>query len=209
MEKILLIDDKVLPNSNSYEVEKWKKIVGDDYHEYIDIHRSAEEYFDWDNAGNYCTPKFNIEDYAFVFIHHSQKGDSYFPSNTIEFIKQSLKGKLVLYSGNIEEKLINDEYPDFTYRSIKRQNLSDKLLEFIKKSILLKTWEIELLFFDYEKRLMGRLMKMIDTDFSKEEILNSREFNQFLALKFVKKNSEVYHKIISDEVDLINALKNL
>jgi hypothetical protein len=209
MKKILLIDDKILPNSNHCEVDKWKKIVESQYQDYVDIGRTPEEYFDWDNAGNYCNPKFNIEDYAFVFIHHSQKGDSYFPSNTMEFIKQSLKEKLVLFSGNIEEKIINDEYPDFTYRSIRRQNLSDKLSSFIKKSILLHSWEIELLFFDYEKRLIGNIMKMIDANLPKEEVIKSNEVQQFLALKFVNINSKLYHEIISEEGDLINTLRNL
>lgn len=208
MKKILIIDDKLLPNSDHTAADKWKVLV-EEFINYVDVNRFPEKYFEWDRAGNYCNLKFNDDDYSYVFIHHSQKGDSYFPSNIMDFIKQNLREKLVLFSGNIEEKIIYEENPDFTFRSIKRENLSAKLLEFIRKSVLLQSWEIELLYYDYDKRLIMNIMKMIDNNVSKAEIIKSKDLEQFLALKFVKPDTELYYKVINEQDDLINTLRNL
>ena len=190
--------------------EKWVKEIIGDCCDYLEVTRSANEYFKWDPAGNECVPLFDVDKYAFVFIHHSQKGDSLIPSTVIDLIKQILGEKLVLFSGNIDEHFINCENRDYIFRSIKRNKLRTKLKGFILHSIRLKEWVIEILFYDYENLLISKIMTMQDDQVSNDLIIGSLEFKRFLCIKNVIPDSSEYKKImLLDEYKLIEELRNL
>lgn len=60
MKKILIIDD---------HIERWKTKVNA-YTELIDLTSKPKDYFEYDEAGNDCKPKFEPDTYEYVFIHH-------------------------------------------------------------------------------------------------------------------------------------------
>jgi len=214
MKKVLLIDDKVIESANKdvfvYMVDKWSSERIAEYSDLVDISRSANDYFKWDQAGNDCNPLFNKTEYDFIFIHHSQKGDSIIPSNVIDLIKRDFGDKLVLFSGNIRENFLNTENFGFTYRSIQRQKLWDRFREFLKKSDILNEWVIEILYFDYEKHLVGKIMNLLDHDSSRDFINKSNEMKHYLKLKYVEPGSSKYQRIIdcTDE-ELVDELRKL
>ena len=214
MRKILLIDDKPIEVKDKETVgfmaDKWSSDKIAEFSDLVDVSKNANDYFTWDPAGNYCNPLFAKTEYDFIFIHHSQKGDSMIPSNVIDLIKQEFGDKLVLFSGNIKEYFLNTENFGFTYRSIQRQKLWDGFREFLKKSDTLKEWVIEILYFDYERHLIARIIELLDKETSRNLINNSKEMNHYLKLKYVEPGSSKYQKVFDcTDDDLVDELRKL
>ncbi|NTS41958.1 hypothetical protein HRG84_13660 [Flavisolibacter sp. BT320] len=214
MQKLLIIDDKNYVDPVSGDASpmtvKWLKDRVGEYSHLVEVAKSADKYFEWDIAGNACELLFEASKYSYVFIHHSQQGDSYFPSNIIDLIKIKLQDRLILFSGNIKESFLNTEYPPYIYRSITRPKLWDRFSEFLKKSVLVNEWLLEVLFFDYEKRLVGRIVEMQDNDYTHHQITNSKEFIQFLKLKCVGNDTATFKRITNaNGPDLIDELRKL
>jgi hypothetical protein len=197
--KILFIDDNLTRwNTANYRAE----VVFDN---------SVRKYFAFDDAGNDCQLLFNEEDFAYVFIHHSQQdGSELLPSNLMDLIKPKLGSKLVLFSGNIAEHFLNTDSPYYIYRTIKRPKLMVTLPEFIKKSIAANEWIIEIAYGNYEQSLINLIRQMISKGDEDSRIKASPELTRILLLKQVTTGSTEYHQIMSLENDeLIEALRNL
>lgn len=211
MKRLLFIDDKeVVTNgySANWRIEDWKSRVPDQPN-YIDFSRTASDYFKWDGAGNECEPLIKLEEYAYVFIHHSQKDDNIIPSSIIDLIKGMLGERLILFSGNIQEYYLNSDNEKLIYRSITRDKLSTRFSEFIKKSVRLGEWIPEILFYDYEKYLIVKIAQMIYEE-KGSEIWISKEMSHFLNLKYIDFDSTIYSTLMNcPEEDLIDALRNL
>lgn len=210
MKKILILDDKIYRDNlkNIPYTTIWKEKSEGNY-ELVRIENDAKVLFDYDAAGNSCKPIFNVNDYDYIFIHNSQMGDGLMPSNIIDLIKIDFGKKLILFSGAIKQAFLNEE-DSFVYRSIQRKTLEDNYPSFFKKSILLDEWKLEILYFDYEKLLIGKIIEMLDQEISQTEILKSLELQTLLKLKHVKLNSAKYESIIkSESIDLIEELRNL
>ncbi|OMQ13677.1 hypothetical protein [[Flexibacter] sp. ATCC 35103] len=210
MKKILILDDKIYSDNSktiSY-LDIWKKkSIGSI--DFVRVENDAKVLFDYDIAGNSCKAIFDVDDYEYIFIHNSQKGDGLIPSNIIDLIKIDFGSKLILFSGAIKEAFLNEE-GSFIYRSIQRKKMENNYSSFLKKSILLQEWKLEILYFDYEKFLIGKIIEMQDLEALNETILQSLEFNTLLKLKYVKIPSPMYEKILSCEGnDLIEQLRSL
>lgn len=213
MNKILIIDDKIEDNPYSGGIismsNKWMEKLAD-YATLIDIASVPDLYFDWDDAGNKCEALFDSNTYSFVFIHHSQQGDSLLPSNIIDLIKGIIGDKLVLFSGSITEFFLNIEIPSLPFRSITRDRLWKNIIEFVKKSLLLNEWTIEILYYNYDNQLVGEIMQMQDSDMDNADIIKSREFLQYIKLKHISVGSAKYKSLISAEDEsLIDLLRSL
>lgn len=210
MKKILIIDDKegsenvcnIVADTISKNIELTSIVI---------FGKKAETYFKWDAAGNNCRPLFKVDDFEFVFIHHSQKGDSLYPSTIIDLIKFDLGEKLVLFSGSIDEHFL-DETGKYINRSIKRNKLNNKVTPFINKSYLIKEWILEFLFyeFEFEEVLIRKVIIMLDNNLSHEHIFKSSEMKLLLKLLYVDEDSSIYNILYSYDGDaLINELKKL
>jgi len=214
MKKILIIDDKPLEGEDreviGFMIDRWLSDRVGEFSDLVDVSKKASDYFDWDKAGEYCKPLFETEEYDFIFIHHSQNGDGIFPSNIIDLIKEFLGERLVLFSGAITECFLNKENDGFVFRSIQRHKLWDKIREFVKKSSILQEWNIEILFYDYERFLIGKLMEIIDNDSSRVSINSSKELRHFLKLKYIEPGMDSYDRIMNCPIyNLIDELRNL
>ena len=197
--KILIIDD----NRN-----RWKSIEHD-FPQYVTTDDNIEKYFAFDKAGNYCQPKFELTEFNFVFIHHSQQGDSILPSNLLDLIKESLGLQLILFSGSIPIRFENKDTAHQYFRSISRGELSRKIKEFITTSILLGRWEIESLFFDFTKRLKRNLVLMLE-EMEPGELFGTEEMREFLAITGIKEGTALYQTLIKlDQNSLIKKLEIL
>lgn len=193
MKQILIIDDNKT---------RWKSIT-DEFPEYFIVGQKIDDFFDFDVAGNFCNKKFSLDEFEFVFIHHSQQGDSLIPSNLLDLIKQDLRLNLLLYSGSIGEKFEDLDRKPFFFRSIPRDLLTNKLRKFIKDSTLIGRWEISLLFYNYPKLLIGKFMEMLDDEMTYDEIFSSEKMKEFLILTHVKTGSEAYKALLSTDRNLI------
>ena len=213
MKKLLIIDDKILNDENHDNIavaERWKKekIIG--YSHLIEVYDKSNAHFFWDSNCQNCRLLFNKDDYQYVFLHHSQKNDSMVSSTAIDLVKRELGEKLILFSGSINENFLNRDVEGFTFRSISRDKLWRKFAEFIKKSVLLDTWTIEILYYAIDQYLIKRIILMQDTEVSTHIISRTSEFQQLLRLKYIPNGSEQYNRIISlDGHELINELRDL
>ena len=210
MKKILIIDDKK-GSENVCDVVKYITSTNIELASKVIFDKKAETFFQWDEAGNNCTPLFKIDDFDYVFIHHSQKGDSLYPSTIIDLIKLSLRDKLVLFSGSIEEHFL-DKSGEYTNRSIKRNKIITKITPFINKSLLIKRWELEFLYYDYEyeETLLRTITLMFDNEDQKKKIFDSLEMKALLKLLHVEHSSLKYDELyIYNGDELIDKLKNL
>lgn len=210
MKKVIILDDKVYIDSSKTKsyADIWKdKSAG--YNHLVRIETDAKNLFEYDDAGNSCTPTFNIDEYEYIFIHNSQMGDGMMPSNIIDLIKIQFSTKLILFSGSIPEVFLN-ESDNFPYRSIQRQTLTNNFSSFVKKSNLLNEWKLEILYYDYETILINKIMTMQDADISEADIFKSDEFNTLLKLKHLNATNSKYADIISCVGSkLIEKLRNL
>jgi hypothetical protein len=198
MNKILVIDDQ----GDRLGCVEWPLL--------IDFSSRAGDYFDWDREGNYCNPKFPVSRYDYVFIHHSQTGVTAIPSTRLEYVKKHLGEKLVLFSGNIAVCFLNTDVPPYFFRSIKRENLAAKFAIFVQRSVLLNRWVIEMVFYNYEKFLIGKIIELQDKGTRKEEILRCGELRELLLLKEVSKGDADYTIVMKSEgFALIDILRKL
>ena len=125
MKKILIIDDNI---------DRWSAKISP-FVNNVSLTQDPSEFFDYDKAGNFCNLKFEKNDYEYVFIHHSQSGDSLLPSSLIDLIKNHLGLNLILFSGNIEQSFENKERENFHFRSLRRTAMQDNIVFFIKESL--------------------------------------------------------------------------
>lgn len=189
-------------------VDIWRELSVQ-FSTYVITESKAENLFQYDSAGNNCKPLFVIDDYDLVFIHNSQNGDGLIPSNIIDMIKSILNEKLVLFSGSISEQILNKQKGAF-YSCIKRDKLENRLSSFLKKSQLLGEWKLEILFYDYENILIGKIIEMIDNDVPFEIVINSDEIKDYLALKNLQHSNPKYKQLFTiDLADLPNYLRSL
>lgn len=212
MKKILIIDDKSLASGSAQNlsilVDELKRAKAE-FSQLIDITRIVSDFFEFDKAGNYCQPKFQSSEYDYIFIHHSQQDDKMLPSNAIDLIKQNLGSKVILFSGSIDENF-EDNNAARMYRSIKRETLWNRLSKFVKLSFLLQRWEIQILFYDYEKVLINKVMSFQDKGLNTEKIFSTNEMKDFLKVKRISADSAIFASLINLKgFDLIDKLRSI
>lgn len=212
MNKILIIDDKKEQGSMPQNIVGLASTICVDDPHFKDIvicSKKASDYFSWEPAGNECIPLFDSKEYDFIFIHHSLQGDSIFPSNIVDLIKNVLGTKLILFSGSSSENFLNTS-ETYTYRSISRPKLLSKLEEFIKKSFIINEWKAEILFFEYEERLIKEIIILQDNISDEENIHDTYQFITLLKLKHVTPGTSKYSLLHGFKDDkLIEELRKL
>lgn len=181
MNRILLIDN---------HKGRWDNIISQ-FSELVTYGDRMSDFFDFDRAGNFCTPKFNETDYDFIFIHHSQNQDSIMSSAILDLLKIELGFKLVLFSGGIKFCFENKDVDGFFFRSIAREQMERSLKFFIQTAKNLGRWEIESLFFDYPMRLRKKVSLLVDK-MTVSEILATQEMQDLLTVSHISTESKKY-----------------
>mgnify|MGYP000161817356 CR=1 FL=1 len=186
MNKILIIDDRT---------ERWAEYAKD-FRAYVVVSQRIEDYISFDPDGNNVAVKFSESTYLLIFIHHSQRGDSIIPSNILDSVKALMGFRLILFSGTLDNIFHNQENPGFPFNSLRRETMAARFKLFVGKSILMGSWELEILYYDFLTILKGRLMEQLDSgDLSTASLLGLREMDMLLKYQRVDKTSQLYLKL--------------
>jgi len=200
MKKILIIDDNI---------DRWSAKISP-FVNNVSLTQDPSEFFDYDKAGNFCNLKFEKNDYEYVFIHHSQSGDSLLPSSLIDLIKNHLGLNLILFSGNIEQSFENKERENFYFRSLRRSAMQDNIVFFIKESLKDgDCWDIEIFYYEYTSRQIGKIILLQDEGITNEDLFTSKPMDKFLRLKGIERNSTLFDDLYrTTGAELIHKLRN-
>ncbi len=197
MNKLLVIDNRLA---------EW---VHDKYDK-VEFARFPDDYFDWDEEGNYCRPRFEKKEFDFVMMHHSQLSPKPLPSNFTELLSLELENKLIFFSGGITKEELTLENPELPYSIALRDSIERGFRNFARKSIRANQWLIGLFFESYIPSLIRSIQEMMDRGIDVSVVKQSSPLNELLLLKNVFAGTDLYEKIMRlNDRNLMEELKKL
>lgn len=200
--KILFFDEGIHESTREYRISVLVEICKK-YEGIIKFETSVLNYFDFlDNSGNEINVLFDINEMDFVFIHHSFNLPSAIPSNCFDILKQKLKEKLIVFSGDMPINIKEGK--------LRRDDVYCNFIKFLEIHDLIGVWYLKA----FTERNVIRNLADYNLELYRnalEKDLNSsfftKEFNNISSLIRVDIDILKNHLIEMDELSIMEYLE--
>lgn len=134
--KVLFFDEGLRESSGEYRINLLAKSCFE-YNKIVKFYSSLSYHFDFlDNSGNEIKILFDETKIDYIFIHHSFDLPSSIPSNCFDVLRNSLKGKLITFSG--------DTFSSMKLGKLRRDDVYNHFKEFLDIHAILHEWHLNL-----------------------------------------------------------------
>lgn len=168
VKQVLFFDEGKAESSGTFRVNQLIAL-NKEFSSEVEFHTELNNHFDFrDGSGNEIKLLFEKEKVSYIFIHHSFNEPTIVQSNYFDMLRDLLKDKLLVFSG--------DSYNDLKSGRLRRDDVYNNFKKFMELSASLKQYRLEVF---VERNYKRKIAEDFFEDFKK--ILEDGKENAFAS----------------------------